>query len=159
MKLMITGHRPDLLGGYNENNPTANEIKKILSAKIAELHSAHPDLELISGLAQGVDTWFADIAIEMGIPLHAYLPFSGQQSRWPRPAQDRYAALLQRCKSSTIVSQFASKQAYLARNDAMVCKCDMAIAVWNGLPSGTGYTVRKLQQTGKKVIIINPDNL
>lgn len=156
---MITGHRPNRLGGYDENNPTARKIKKILALKVAELHSVHPDLELITGLAQGVDTWFADIGIKTSLPIHAYLPFSGQQSKWPRPAQDRYATLLQKCKSSIIVSPCASRQAYLDRNDVMVNACDMAIAVWDGSPSGTGYTVRKLQQTGKKVIIIHPDNL
>jgi uncharacterized phage-like protein YoqJ len=159
MKIMITGHRPNRLGGYNENNPIAINIKNTLVLKIAELQSVHSDLEFITGLAQGVDTWFADIGIDNDIPIHAYLPFTGQQSKWPMPAQDRYLKLLKKCKSSNFISPKASRQAYLDRNDAMVNACDMAIAVWDGSPSGTGYTVRKLQQTGKKVIIIHPDNL
>ena len=158
MKVMITGHRPDRLGGYNEQNPVALRIKDELSKQFIQLLDAHPNLELITGLAQGVDTWWAELGLKNQVPVHAYLPFTGQQSKWPRPAQDRYFGLLAKCKSSKFISPVASKQAFLERNDAMIRDCDMAIAVWDGsTDSGTGYTVRRLRQADRKVIVLHPD--
>lgn len=157
---MITGHRPNRLGGYNESNPIALRVKATLSAHLLQLLADHPDLELITGLAQGVDTWGAEIGIENNIPVHAYLPFTGQQSRWPKAAQDKYFDLLTKCKSSKFISSVASEQAFLDRNDAMVRDCDMAIAVWDGsMSSGTGYTVHRLRTARKKVIVLHPGDL
>jgi len=160
MKVMITGHRPDRLGGYNENNTIAQRIKEELKAQITHLLADHPDLELITGLAQGVDTWFAEIGLENDIPVHAYIPFSGQQSRWPKAAQDRYSSLLRRCSSAKTICDHPSKKAFLERNDAMIHDCEMAIAVWDGSQnSGTGYTVRRIQKSGKSVVVLHPENI
>lgn len=156
MKVMITGHRPDKLGGYDENNPVAKRIKTELSMQLELLLFEDPKIEIITGLAQGADTWFAEIGIEKNIPIHAYIPFTGQESMWPKKAQERYREILAKCKVAKLISQEVSKKAFLQRNDAMVHDADMAIAVWDGSSnSGTGYTTRKLKLVRKKVIVIN----
>ncbi len=156
MKVMITGHRPERLGGYDENNPVAKRIKTELSMQLELLLLEDPKIEIITGLAQGVDTWFAEIGLEKNIPIYAYIPFTGQESKWPKKSQERYREILAKCKVAKIISQEGSKNAFLQRNDAMVHDADMAIAVWDGSSnSGTCYTIHKLNLVRKKVIVIN----
>ena len=156
MKVMITGHRPKRLGGYDENNPVARRIKTELSMQLELLLLEDPKIEIITGLAQGVDTWFAEIGIEKNIPICAYIPFTGQESRWPKKSQEKYREILAKCKVAKIISPESSKNAFLQRNDAMVHDTDIAIAVWDGSSnSGTGYTIRRLNGIRKKVIVIN----
>ena len=69
MKIAITGHRPNKLG--NDYDLTSELIQKI-KAKLGNILNFHKvnaitfdrDLILITGMALGIDTLFAQIAIE-----------------------------------------------------------------------------------------------
>jgi len=75
MKLMVTGHRPKDLGGYS-NNPTQEWIRQELRRILLKAQVRYgTDLEIISGMALGVDTWWAEEALALGVPLLAYVPF------------------------------------------------------------------------------------
>lgn len=153
MKLMITGHRPNRLGGYGMDSPIVKsidvELRKIVSA-------LDPDTDVvICGMAQGVDQLFAEICMEFGIPVHAYIPFDGQESRWPDRAKSTYRSLLHRCADVVICSCHPSKSAFLRRNAVMVKAADRAIAVWDGSPGGTGATVSMIKLSGKDLHVIS----
>ena len=45
------------------------------------------------------------------------------------------------------------------RNQYMVDRADIVLAVWNGSPSGTGQTVWYARETEKTVWILRPDTL
>lgn len=161
MKIMITGHRPNKLGGYDPENPTALHVKDQIRSTLQNLVDNHgKDIELITGMAQGTDQWYATIGMEeFKLDVHAYIPFDGQESRWPDHAKRIYRYILSECKTVSIISDKPSRNAFLKRNTEMVNDCDLAIAVWNGdLKSGTGSTVQKLRKAGKLVIVIDPNN-
>ena len=44
------------------------------------------------------------------------------------------------------------------RNNYMVTKSDVVIAIWNGKPSGTSNTIQIAKNQGKKIRTINPNN-
>jgi hypothetical protein len=52
MKIMITGHRPNKLGGYN-NSPIQERIRAWIRTQLTDRLSNEP--VLISGMALGVD--------------------------------------------------------------------------------------------------------
>lgn len=139
MKLMITGHRPNKLGGYGMDSAVVEsidvELRKIVSALDPAADVA------ICGMAQGVDQMFAEICMEFRIPVHAYVPFEGQESRWPTQAVTKYRSLLHRCVDVTVCSDHPLMSAFLLRNAMMVRDSDSAIAVWDGSRGGTANTV------------------
>lgn len=50
----------------------------------------------ISGMALGVDTWWAQAVLNAGLDLWAYVPFPQQPDVWPAPARTEWSALLKR---------------------------------------------------------------
>lgn len=59
---MITGHRPQKLGGFKPN-PTQTWVRAKLRKTLAEAKKQHPEIEVISGMALGVDQWWAEEAL------------------------------------------------------------------------------------------------
>jgi len=152
-KTAIEAHgKPDVLmvtGNRKLHDPAAIRIQ------LSDLIDEHrPDIA-ISGMATGTDQIFAEICIEKGIPLHAYIPFSGQETRWSVNMQKRYRELLTHCEKKVIVCDAASKQAFQDRNVAMVKAANRAIAVTDGKQGGTKNCIRVLKQTNTphKVIV------
>ena len=93
----FTGHRPDKLGGWNENNETANAVKKWLWKAIKRAIKGGHDV-FISGAALGVDTWAAEAVHALKdefphIQLVLALPFSNQASVWRKEALIRWERL------------------------------------------------------------------
>src|SRR5690606_9600422 len=101
----------------------------------------NPDA-IISGMALGYDQIGAVIAIRMGIPVIAALPFKGQEKSWPEKSQKTYHKILNKCEEVNIVSDggYEPKKMYL-RNEYIVNNCDMLIACWDGSKSGTGSCI------------------
>ena len=65
MKLMVTGHRPKDLGGYSDN-PTQEWIRQELRRVLLKAKKKYGDnLEIISGMALGVDTWWAEEVLDL----------------------------------------------------------------------------------------------
>lgn len=90
MKVMITGHRPDRLGGYNELNPIAMRVKDEMKKELKKIVDKNDDVELISGMALGADQWFAEIGYDMGLKIHSYIPFVGQEKKWDERMKKHY---------------------------------------------------------------------
>ena len=134
--LMVTGNR------WLKNSES---IRKQLSDLI---DSRRPDIA-ISGMAIGTDQLFAEICIEKGIPVYAYIPFSGQETRWPMHVQKRYHALLEKCEKKVIVCDSASIAAFQTRNVAMVHASTRAIAVRDYEPGGTENCIKVLDRESK----------
>lgn len=146
MKIMITGHRPNKLGGYSMDSA----INKIVEGELRKVVSTlDPAVDIaICGMAQGVDQLFANICMEFGIPVHAYVPFEGQESKWPTIAQKKYRSLINQCDDVVVCAAHSSKGAFLFRNALMVRNSDSAIAVWDGSPGGTAHAVSLIKIAG-----------
>ena len=162
-KIAITGHRPQRLWGYDMSDYhyeiLRNKIQAAVRDKIA--YSGATSIELISGMALGVDTIFADLAIAMkmkGYPvkLIACIPFVGQERKWPARAQEYYRNLLSMADEIVVCSP-GDYDAYKmqVRNEYMVNRCDELIAVWDGSSGGTGNCV-EYAKSKKNITYINP---
>lgn len=131
-----TGHRPDKLGGY-----TDRVFDRVVLLAEHELKRIRPEA-VISGMALGWDQALAQAAVNLKIAFHAYVPFRGQQSRWPRESQARYNSLMQKANEVEIICEgdYASWKMG-RRNEAMVDDSDAVLALWNGTSGGTANCV------------------
>lgn len=156
MIIAFTGHRPNKLGGYKLPNPT---YIKVCSAIDAALQEFKPE-KIISGMALGIDQWAANIAVKLNIPFIAAIPFAGQEGKWPESSQKTFHALLNKAAEQVIVSPGAYEVAKLqVRNEWMVDRCDLLIAVWDGTKGGTGNCVEYAKSVNKDIFRIDPTTL
>jgi uncharacterized phage-like protein YoqJ len=153
MIVSFTGHRPDKLGGYKLPNPTYLHVCRQIDKTLQEIK---PE-KIISGMALGVDQWAANIAIKLGIPFIAAVPFIGQEKAWPLPSQKIFNKLIERAAEVVIVSEGGYSAAKMQiRNEWMVDRADKVIAIWDGTPGGTGNCVKYAQSKSKEIIFISP---
>lgn len=119
----------------------------------------HGTRTFISGMAQGVDTWAAEIVLEFraagaSVKLVCTVPFPGQERRWSAEAQDRYRRILEQADEVKILfPHLKPRAALLARNRWMVDRSDAVIAIWNGSSGGTKNTIDYAVKTKKTVFI------
>jgi len=83
------------------------------------------DVTVVSGGAQGPDTWAADEARLRGLAVDIYRP------DW----------------------SFHGKAAGFVRNNDIVAACDRVVAFWDGRSRGTLDTITKAVRAGKAVLI------
>lgn len=158
----FTGHRPKSFPwGYNESAPGCILLKEVLAAQIFAL-AEQGVTDFLSGMAQGVDLWCAQIVLDLrkttsALKLHAILPCEGQERKWTASAQEHYRSILAQANAVIYVGQEYSRNGMLERNRYLVDHSSILLAVYNGsYRSGTGMTVRYAQKLGREVIIIDP---
>lgn len=177
MRVMVTGHRPNKLGGYDVNAPLNQKVIAALKARLEDLHIAHPELEACSGMALGVDQWWADLCNQLRIPWIAFVPCAEQWARWPQASKNAWEYIITGAKEVRMVSDKPYTAGCMQRrNEAMVgwaCWLDketgrkgihetlpgMCVAVWNGTGGGTANAVQACHILGLDVDIINPNEL
>ena len=149
----FTGHRPPKIGGYSIPNPTWEYLVDSIAEKLEELKP----VGIITGMALGVDSIAAEIAIELGIPFIAAVPFKGQECKWPKPSQEKYHYLLSKAFEVVYVSEPGyAPWKMQTRNQWMVDNSSHLIAVWDGSAGGTGNCVSYAQSKGTRIIRIDP---
>lgn len=157
-RIAITGHRPNKLGNdYELKSPLVNKIK----AEIEIIISREKPDYLISGMALGIDTLFAQISITKGIPLVAALPCINQDKMWVQESKEIYNRILNHPKTHThlVTATEYDRFCMQARNRWMVDNCELLIAVWDGSTGGTGNCVKYAKKQKKPIIYINPKEL
>lgn len=161
----FTGHRPGSLGGYDIDNKFNYKIILKLEKVIEQLISDGYDT-FISGGALGVDQWTAEIIINLKKKYYPHIkliiarPFPSQSSKWPKGSQEYFKWLCSQADEVTDVCQdpYAAWKMQI-RNEWMVKKSDLVVAVWNGSNGGTANCVRYAEKQGKEIIRINPNEL
>lgn len=142
-----TGHRPDKLGGYS-----ADVYDRVLDVAETAILSLSPSV-VISGMALGWDTALAEAAYLLGVPYKAYVPFEGQESKWPTDSRILYRNLLKHARDIV----YCSPPGYSAykmqvRNARMVDDSDVVAALWDGSPGGTSNCIEYATAAGVKVV-------
>lgn len=153
MVIAFTGHR------RFGHGPTAMKIKQHVEAELRRLLLLHRPAKAISGMAIGTDQWAAAACIELGIPFIAAVPCSGQESRWPLPAQQQYRALLARAAEVVIVTLGAYNPSVMhARNKWMVDNSDLLIAALmpRAKTGGTAACVGYARHVGRRIEFVDP---
>ena len=137
-----TGHRLEVLRWDDAVDLEAVHQKTVRFA--TEILPKYNPTKVISGMAIGWDTALAIAALEMGIPLIAAVPFEGQDAIWPKHAQERYRAILDRCAEVHIVCPggYATHK-YHIRDRWMCDHAEGVIALWNGQKFGGTYSTIK----------------
>jgi len=153
----VTGHRP-------ERWKTEEERAAPRVALFRALNEIAPTL-LLSGMARGVDQWACgwilqtDDAYWLGgghacrTKLRAVYPFYRDDARWDYAERHYRQWVVERVadqgllESEVTVSESAHG-AYHARNRYLVDNCDVLVAVYDGGPGGTKYTVDYARKVG-----------
>lgn len=156
MTIAFTGHRPNKLGGYAPNNPIRDWVSDRIRQELIRLK---PTM-VISGMALGVDQWAAQVACDLGIPFIAAVPFKGQEGMWPGVSKHDYRRLMKEAHEVVVVCEGGySAHKMQLRNEYMVDRCDVLIAVWDGTPGGTGNCVRYATNKRKNIVQIDPTKM
>ena len=179
MKIAITGHRPNKLG--NDYDLTSNLIRDIENRISEIILKYYPENgtrpTLITGMALGIDTLFAKMAIRLNINFIAAIPFRGQHSKWVSKSVNTYMNLLTKADKVYLVDEEVylgsiepsvfhewlrpnnySPEKLQLRNQWMVDNCDLLIAVWDKSSGGTANCVKYAQSINKEIIFINPND-
>ena len=165
LTVCFTGHRlQNLPFGFNEEDPRCIRMKRMLARKLEELIVAQGATHFISGMAIGVDIICAELVLELKakyphITLECAVPCKSQPYKWSDTMKERYNNILKRSDSVTVLQESYTSDCMHKRNRYMIDSADIVIAVWNGKPSGTGYTVNYAKEKWKRVYVLNPDKL
>lgn len=164
MKIAITGHRPNKLG--NDYDFTSNLIRNIRleimrHLVIIQSKNIMDNIILITGMALGIDTLFAQIAISMKFPFIASIPCFNQDKVWSQKSKEIYNQILSSklCTLKVISECEYNSSVMQKRNEWMVDNCDLLIAVWDNSAGGTANCVKYAKSKNKEIIYINPQTL
>lgn len=148
MILAGTGHRPQRLGGHSKD-----VLRALIALADSYLEENPPDL-VISGVALGWDTALAIAAIRRKIPTKGYVPFEGQDNRWPAEDRQRYRKILSKCVSTVYATPHGySPRAMQRRNELMVDDSDCVLALWDGVEQGgTWNCIRYAREQGRSIV-------
>ena len=144
----FTGHRPHKLGVPE---------RKVQKALEEEIKQAIEDgyTTFISGMAQGVDIWAAEIVLHLRkkheIKLICASPYEGFEKAWDASWQKRYKKIMKEADLVRFICEHYSKPCFQIRNEWMVDHSARVIAAWNGEPSGTKNTVVYANRKGIEV--------
>lgn len=161
--ICITGHRPNKLPwGLNEEDSRCIKFKQDLEKIIVErikLGYTH----FISGLALGVDTYFAEIILKLkneykSITLEGAIPCENQTYKWSIKSTDKYNEIKNKCDKITLISKNYTPYCMIQRNRYMVENSSLVIAVYSGAKGGTHNTVTYAKQLNREIITINPSD-
>lgn len=161
--VVVAGHRPTDLGGYEENE-TTRAVRDHLIDIIAAKRRMHPDLTVLTGMGLGAETLAAEAARDAGAPYVAVLAFPNLDSRWPDASRRRFRELVDEA-AETIVLQNAvpdstsAASAAFKRRDAWLRRhADEAVVVWDRDDALVGRMVRSFQdELGEELVwIVSP---
>lgn len=150
MIIAATGHRPDKISSDGYGAETSRRLHRLATDSLKDLA---PE-KVISGMALGWDQAVAHAAIDLDIPVLAAIPHEGHESRWPFASQKRYHAILKHCDEVVLVTDgpYAAWKMQI-RNQFMVDRANVLLALWNGGPGGTANCVNYARK--HKVEVVN----
>ncbi len=148
----FTGHRPNKLD-YSEG-----EIKPLLETAVDNAIS-DGYVTFITGMAEGVDIWAAEIVLEKkkhntALHLICAIPHPGFENKRSEYEKERYMHILQGADYTTTVSDHYFRACYQRRNEFMVNHSSLVIAVFNKKSGGTWNTIFYAEKHGVDVINI-----
>lgn len=157
----FSGHRPKKLSfGENEGHPDCVALKRVLKKEIRRLVDCGVDT-FYCGMSRGVDIWCAEAVLELNdelpdarLRLVAVIPFKGQADGWGARDKARYARILYRADETVVLQEQYYNGCLLARNRYMVGNSAQLVAVYNGSPGGTRYTIEYARANGLGITII-----
>lgn len=151
-RIAVTGHQE--LGGAATEAFLTDALRQLLGALRRD--GAAPTV--LSGLAAGADTLFAEAALAEGCRLEACLACAEIEANFaPGAPLARFRALRHQCAAvHRLPFVERSNAAYMALGRWLVDTGDLLVAAWNGLPAvaegGTGDVVAYALERGRPVV-------
>jgi uncharacterized phage-like protein YoqJ len=163
--VVVVGHRPPELGGYEPNLLQA-AVQRRLGEILAAKRTVDEDLVLVTGLALGAEQLAAEAALDLGIPYVAVQPHPDPEVRWPQEVQEAYDRLLDGAAEIVVLQQAPVRtptevRRAMGQRDAWLARvADAAIAVWDGRDPLVGKVVKALEATvGDEIWFVDPAEL
>jgi ribonuclease HI/uncharacterized phage-like protein YoqJ len=150
-RVVVLGHRPPALGGYDDN-PVAASARDRMTEILRGMVRVHPDLVVLTGLGLGAEQLGAQAAVEAGVPYVAVLPFPDPDRVWPAPSRATFRLLADAAHDVVVLAAKApeSKQAAGAaigsRDSWLIAHADAALVVWDGSERTLRDSVRALER-------------
>lgn len=166
MRIAGTGHRPEKLGGWTPGNPTERRVREALKSLLLDLRVKHVQrawplpMTVLSGMALGFDTWWAQSAELLDIAFEAYVPFKRQYLPWNERDQAVYQHLLEVAAEKHILSDAPYNARLMQRrNEVMVDSCDVLVACWDGSFGGTANCIEYARKKHVPIIYLDAREL
>ena len=146
----FTGHRPDKMEiGEKEIKPL---LEKAIDDAIADGY-----VTFITGMAMGTDIWAAEIVLERkkrnnDLHLICALPHPNFESRRSMTEKMRFNKIIKKADLVKEINDHYFTGCYQVRNEWMVDRSNLVIAVFNGQKSGTKNTVDYAKRKGVNVV-------
>lgn len=156
----FTGHRPEKLPwGFNESDPRCIDLKERIRLEVERAYD-EGYRHFITGMARGCDQYFTEIVMELrtqrgDVTVEAAIPCEGQAAGWAASHRRRYEELVALCDFESVVQHQYTKGCMQRRNRYMVNRSTRLIAVYDGMPGGTRYTVQYAMEQGLDVCLIS----
>ncbi|PZS17982.1 MAG: hypothetical protein DLM54_08870 [Acidimicrobiales bacterium] len=150
--IVVTGHRPPALGGYDDN-PVADRTRHELAEILAAKRVLHPDLVVLTGLGLGAEQLGAEAAAAADVPYVAVLAYPDPDTMWPAPSKAHFRELLAGASATIVLESRAPATrplagAALRRRDAWLARnAAEALVVWDGTGTDVGRLVRSLSDS------------
>ena len=159
MTVCFSGYRPEKLPwGYDECDPRCAQLKQRLRRAVC---AACDDgfRHFICGMARGCDTYFCEEVLRLrdrvqDITVEAAIPCLSQCDGWTAEQQERYRDLTALCNYRTVVQEKYDPGCMHRRNRYMVDHSSLLLAVHDGSPGGTRYTIEYALRRRKDVLIL-----
>ncbi|HIT02828.1 MAG TPA: DUF1273 family protein [Candidatus Enterenecus merdae] len=156
----FTGHRPGKLPwGWDEDDPRCQDLKGSIARELDGLYR-RGYRHFLSGMAQGCDLYFAEAVLALrqarpDVTLEGAVPFPGQADRWPPQDRLRWRAVLDACDVETVVQQRYDRFCMLRRDRYLVDRSGCILAVFDGSPGGTRYTLNYAMNRQLEVLLLD----
>lgn len=153
----FTGHRPAKLPWrYREDDPRCVALKKRLYDAVEAAYE-QGYRHFLCGMAQGCDLYFCECVLELraqypDVTVEAAIPCPTQADAWPADQRERYGRLVAACDYETVVSAKYTSSCMQRRDRYMVDHASLLIAVFDGSPGGTRYTVQYAMGRGLDIV-------
>jgi len=157
----FSGYRPEKLPwGTDEEALRCIALKEnilIFAERIVMSGIRH----FICGMARGCDMYFCEAVFVLrgkhaGVTVEAAIPYEKQASGWREDDRDRYCRLVEKCDFVSFVSREYSHSCMQRRNRYMVDNSSVLLAVFDGKPGGTKFTLKYAEKRGIEIFKIEP---
>lgn len=172
-KIALTGHRPKYFqtvgkDKYNLNDPTYEKLYQELRNHAEDKLQEYGHITIISGMALGADTVWANIAVNMKqdhghekVKFEAHVPIESHDAKWIDPkSRELYRNLLSYADEKVLYAPIYSGAAMQIRDKGMIDRSDEVIACYDGHSihkSGTYNAIKDATNKDKNIHFTQPD--
>lgn len=156
----FTGHRPEKLPwGTDERDPRCLALKRSMLRELERLYR-RGFRHFVSGMARGADLYFAEAALELkekypDLTVEGAVPCPSQAERWSEGERLRWRRVLDACDLETVVQHNYDRWCMQRRDRYMVDRSRAILAVFDGTPGGTQYTLNYAMSKGLDILLLD----